>query len=161
MEACKGNLGTPEQKEEFLSLLNTYKENKTELIHVLQKTQEIYGYLPEHIVNKISTALNVSVSEIYSVITFYSQFSLSPKAIYTIDLCLGTACFVNGADAILNRLCDKLKLRAGQLSDDGKWLISTCRCIGCCGLAPVIRINDRVYGKVKPDQIDAILAEYK
>jgi len=160
MENCKGNYGTSEQKEKFLGLLETYKGNKNELINVLQKTQDIYGYLPEHLVKEISGALDVPLSEVYGVITFYTQFSLVPRATYTIDLCLGTACFVNGADQILQKLCDKLKLKAGELSEDGKWMISTCRCIGCCGLAPVIRINERVYGKVKPEEIDEILKEY-
>lgn len=160
MENCKGNYGTSEQKQEFLNLLKEFKGNKNELINVLQKTQGIYGYLPEHLIKEISSALDVPLSEIYGVITFYTQFSLVPRATYTIDLCLGTACFVNGADQILQKLCDKLKLKAGELSADGKWMISTCRCIGCCGLAPVIRINDRVYGKVKPEEIDGILKEY-
>lgn len=160
MENCKGNYGTQEQKEKFLNLIQTFKGNKNELINVLQKTQDIYGYLPEHLVQEISTSLDVALSEIYGVITFYTQFSLVPRATYTIDLCLGTACFVNGADQILEKLCEKLNLKAGELSKDGKWMISTCRCIGCCGLAPVIRINDRVYGKVKPEEIDGILKEY-
>jgi len=160
MENCKGNYGTSEQKQEFLNLLKEFKGNKNELINVLQKTQGIYGYLPEHLIKEISSALDVPLSEIYGVITFYTQFSLVPRATYTIDLCLGTACFVNGADQILQKLCDKLKLKAGELSEDGKWMISTCRCIGCCGLAPVIRINERVYGKVKPEEIDEILKEY-
>lgn len=160
MENCKGNYGTSEQKENFLNLLKTFKGNKNELINVLQKTQDIYGYLPEHLVKKISSALDVPLSEVYGVITFYTQFSLVPRATYTIDLCLGTACFVNGADQILQKLSEKLNLKAGELSADGKWMISTCRCIGCCGLAPVIRINDRVYGKVKPEEIDGILKEY-
>lgn len=160
MENCKGNYGTSEQKENFLNLLKTFKGNKNELINVLQKTQDIYGYLPEHLVKEISSALDVPLSEVYGVITFYTQFSLVPRATYTIDLCLGTACFVNGADQILQKLSEKLNLKAGELSADGKWMISTCRCIGCCGLAPVIRINDRVYGKVKPEEIDGILKEY-
>lgn len=160
MENCKGNYGTSEQKENFLNLLKTFKGNKNELINVLQKTQDIYGYLPEHLVKEISSALDVPLSEVYGVITFYTQFSLVPRATYTIDLCLGTACFVNGADQILQKLSEKLNLKAGELSADGKWMISTCRCIGCCGLAPVIRINDKVYGKVKPEEIDGILKEY-
>ena len=160
MANCKGNYGTSEQKDKFLELLKRFKNSKNELINVLQQTQNIYGYLPQHLVVEISNTLNVPLSEVYGVITFYTQFSLVPKATYTIDICLGTACFVNGADVILEKLCEKLKLKAGELSSDGKWMISTCRCIGCCGLAPVIRINDKVYGKVKPEDVENILKEY-
>lgn len=161
MKECKGNYGTTEQKEQFLKLLEENKGDSTELINVLHKTQDIYGFLPEHLVYKIAETLNVSISEVYGVITFYTQFSLTPKAKYTVDICMGTACYVLGAEEVLNRFADRLKLKPGELSADGKWLISSCRCIGCCGLAPAIKINDKIYGKVNVQDVDKILDEYK
>lgn len=161
MKNCKGNYGTAEQKERFLKLIEENKGQPTELINVLQKTQDIYGFLPEHLVEKIAENLNVAISEVYGVITFYTQFSLTPKAKNTVEVCMGTACFVLGAEEVLNRFADRLKLKPGQLSEDGDWLVSSCRCIGCCGLAPAIKINEKIYGKVSVGDIDKILSEYK
>ncbi len=161
MKDCKDNLGTAEQKDRFLKLLDENKGDSTELINVLQKTQNIYGFLPEHLIYKIAETLHVAISEVYGVITFYTQFSLTPKAKFTIDICLGTACYVLGSEEVLNRFKERLRLKPGEISADGKWLISTCRCVGCCGLAPVITINGKIYGQVNVQDVDKILAEYK
>ena len=127
---------------------------------MLQKTQEIFGYIQEECVTKISKALGVPESEVFGIITFYSQFSLTPKAKYNIDVCLGTACFVLGAQEILDKILSKLGVRVGQTTPDGKWIVTSCRCLGCCGLAPAITINGEVFGKLKVEDIDGILAKF-
>lgn len=160
MKDCNGKLGTVEQREKFLKLLEENKNNAGELIHTLQKTQDIYGFLPEHLVEMIAEKLNVALAEVYGVITFYTQFSLTPKAKYTVDVCMGTACYVLGAEDVLNKFSEKLNLKPGELSKDGEWMISSCRCFGCCGLAPALKVNEDIYGKVTPQEVDGILAKY-
>lgn len=157
---CK-RLGTDEQVNEFNNVLSEYKGQKENIMIVLQKTQGIFGYIPEKSVKIISENLGVAESEIFGIITFYSQFTLTPKAKYNIDVCLGTACFVLGANEILEKILAKLGLKVGEISKDGKWIVTSCRCLGCCGLAPAITINGEVYGKLKPEDIDKILAEYE
>ena len=155
---CSCNrLGSEEQVNSFNELLNEYKGNKGNIMVVLQKTQGIFGYIPEPAVKIISENLNIAESEIYGIITFYSQFTLTPKAKYNIDVCLGTACFVLGANDILNKILDKLNVKLGQSTPDKKWIVTSCRCLGCCGLAPAITINGEVYGKLKPEDVDKII----
>lgn len=159
---CNCNrLGTDEQVNEFYDVLNKYNNEKQNIMTVLQKTQGIFGYIPENSVKIISENLGVAESEIFGIITFYSQFTLTPKAKYNIDVCLGTACFVLGANEILEKILSKLGLKVGEISKDGKWIVTSCRCLGCCGLAPAITINGEVYGKLKTEDIDKILAEYE
>ena len=128
---------------------------------VLQDAQGIYGYLPIEVQQMIADALEISLSEVYGVATFYSQFSLTPKGQHQISVCLGTACYVKGADKVLEEIEDQLGIKAGQCTADRKFSIDTCRCVGACGLAPVIMIGDKVYGKVTPAQIKDILDEYR
>lgn len=154
-------LGTDEQVQEFECVLNKNMGLSQNIMPVLQKTQEIFGYIPKHAVEKISGALNVSESEVYGIITFYSQFTLTPKAKYNLDICLGTACFVLGAQEILDKILDKLKVRVGQMTPDGKWIVTSCRCLGCCGLAPAMTINGEVFGKLKVEDIDKILDSFE
>lgn len=158
---CNCNrLGTEEQVNEFNNLLTEYNGQKQNIMTVLQKTQGIFGYIPEGTVKLISKALKIAESEIFGIITFYSQFTLTPKAKYNIDVCLGTACFVLGANDILEKILSKLGLKVGQISKDGKWIVTSCRCLGCCGLAPAITINGEVYGKLKVEDIDKIIDSY-
>lgn len=154
-------LGTAEQKNEFLKLLKLNQGNKTNIMEVLQKTQEIYGFIPEICVKMIAEVLKISQNEIFGIITFYSQFSLTPKAKYNIDVCLGTACFVLGSQEILDRILAKLGVRVGEMTKDGKWIVTSCRCLGCCGLAPAVTINGEVYGKLKPEDVDKLLDRFK
>lgn len=154
-------LGTAEQKNEFIKLLKANQGEKTNIMEVLQKTQNIYGFIPENCVKMIAEVLKISQNEIFGIITFYSQFSLTPKAKYNIDVCLGTACFVLGSQEILDRILAKLGVRVGEMTKDGKWIVTSCRCLGCCGLAPAITINGEVYGKLKPEDIDKILDTFK
>jgi len=156
---CK-RLGTDEQVKDFNELLEKNKNNRTNIMEVLQKTQGIFGYIPEDSIKLISNALQMPESEIYGIVTFYSQFSLTPKAKYNIDVCLGTACFVLGAQDVLNKILEKLNVKVGETTPDGKWIVTSCRCLGCCGLAPAITINGEVYGKVKVEDVEKILNSF-
>ena len=158
---CSCNrLGTDEQVESFNTLLSAHQNKNDEIMVVLQKTQDIFGYIPKESVKMISDSLKIAESEIYGIITFYSQFSLTPKAKYNIDVCLGTACFVLGANDVLEKILAKLNVKVGQMTPDGKWIVTSCRCLGCCGLAPAITINGEVYGKLKVEDIDKIVDSY-
>lgn len=159
---CSCNrLGTDEQVNEFKSILKDYEGQKDNIMIALQKTQGIFGYIPEASVKMISEALNIAESEIYGIITFYSQFTLTPKAKYNIDVCLGTACFVLGANDIMEKILSKLGVKVGEMTKDGKWIVTSCRCLGCCGLAPAITINGEVYGKLKVEDVDRIIDSFK
>ncbi len=159
---CNFNrLGTEEQENAFFHLLELNKGNAGNVMEVLQKTQGIFGYIPELAVHKISEKLQMADSEIFGIITFYSQFSLTPKAKYNIDVCLGTACFVLGSNDILQKILNKLKVKVGEMTPDGKWIVTSCRCLGCCGLAPAITINGEVFGKLKVDDVDRILDSFE
>ena len=159
---CNCNrLGTDEQVEKFHKVLEANKNTPNNVMEVLQKTQNIFGYIPKDSVKMISSEVGVPESEVYGIITFYSQFTLTPKAKYNIDVCLGTACFVLGANDILEKILAKLKVRVGQMTEDGKWIVTSCRCLGCCGLAPAITINGEVYGKLKVEDIDKIIDSFE
>ena len=153
-------LGTDEQVAEFNSVLAEYKD-RTDVMVVLQKTQGIFGYIPELSVKLIAENLNMPESDIYGIISFYSQFTLTPRAKYNIDVCLGTACFVLGAQAVMDKILDKLKVKVGETTKDGKWIVTSCRCLGCCGLAPAITINGEVYGKLKVEDVDRIIDSFE
>ena len=159
MCSCK-RLGTDEQVNEFNALLQANVNNSGNVMEVLQKTQGIFGYIPEETVKMIADSLKVAESEIFGIITFYSQFSLTPKAKYNIDVCLGTACFVLGANDIMEKILAKLNVKVGQMTPDGKWIVTSCRCLGCCGLAPAITINGEVYGKLKVEDVDRIIDSF-
>lgn len=160
MCSCK-RLGTDEQVKDFNLILEKYKNEKEKVIEVLQKTQDIFGYVPEESLCQIASSLNLPESDVYGIVTFYNQFSLSPKAKYNIDICLGTACFVLGAQDVLNKILNKLNVKVGQMTEDGKWIVTSCRCIGCCGLAPAMTINGEVYGNLKVEDIDKILDSFE
>jgi NADH:ubiquinone oxidoreductase subunit E len=131
------------------------------LMQVLQEAQNIFGYLPLPVQRAVAIGLDVSVAEVYGVVTFYSFFSLVPKGEYVVSICMGTACYVKGSQSILDKIESELGIKAGECSKDGKFSINACRCIGACGLAPVITINEDVYGRLTADEIPAILAKYK
>jgi NADH:ubiquinone oxidoreductase subunit E len=153
-------LGTDEQVKEFETMLEEYKGDRTNIMVVLQKTQGIFGYIPEMSLKIIAENLKMPESEIYGIITFYSQFTLTPKAKYNIDVCLGTACFVLGAQDVMDKILAKLNVKVGEMTKDGKWIVTSCRCLGCCGLAPAITINGEVYGKLKVEDVDRILDSF-
>ena len=153
--------GTPEQEAQLQQVIAEYKHDKTNLMVVMQKAQDIYGYLPIEVQNMIAEGMEVSLEKVYGVSTFYAQFALSPKGKYNISVCLGTACYVKGSGPIFDKLSEKLGIGSDECTEDGKFSLTACRCIGACGLAPVMTINDEVYGRLTVDDIDTILEKYK
>ncbi len=153
--------GTKEQEAALKKVIEEEKGGKGAIIPVLQRAQDIYGYLPIEVQQMVADGLNVPLAEVYGVATFYSFFSLNPKGKYKISVCLGTACYVKGSGSIHDKLLEKLGIDDGGCTPDGKFSVEACRCIGACGLAPVMTINDDVYGRLTVDDIDGILAKYK
>ena len=153
--------GTPEQEKQLLQVIESHKGQQGALMPVLQEAQEIYGYLPLEVQQIISENMGVPMEEIYGVATFYSQFSLSPKGQYKISVCLGTACYVKGSGKIYEKLSQRLGIGADECTPDGTFSLEACRCIGACGLAPVLTVNDEVYGRLTEDDVDSILAKYQ
>jgi NADP-reducing hydrogenase subunit HndA len=137
------------------------KANKESLITILQEIQRIYGYLSFDHLNYISEELNMSLEEIYSVATFYNQFKFNPKGKYDISICLGTVCYVKGANEIEEEVTNILGIKNGECTKDGKFSLDTTRCLGCCSMAPVLKINDDIYGFVKKSEVKNILSKYK
>ena len=151
---------TPEQHQKLLDLIESLKGRQGAVMPALQGAQEIYGYLPMEVQKEIARGLDVSLEEVYGVSTFYSQFSLTPKGKYNISVCLGTACYGMGADKVLDRLGTKLGIQPEECTEDGLFSLTACRCIGACGLAPVLTVNEDVYGRLVPEDVDKILAKY-
>jgi NADH:ubiquinone oxidoreductase subunit E len=141
--------------------LGKLKDTPGPLMIALQKAQEIYGYLPFEVQNRIAEFFNVPLEDLYGVTTFYSQFRLAPVGKYKIGVCMGTACYVRGAGEILDKIKAAVNLEPGHTDAQQLYTLEATRCIGCCGLAPVITVNEEVYGKVNKDDIDGILAKYK
>lgn len=152
--------GTKQQEEELVAVIEATKGDSGALMPIMQKAQEIYGYLPIEVQTIIAEHLNIPLEKVYGVATFYAQFTLAPKGEYRISVCLGTACYVKGAAALVDRLSERLGIGVGEITPDGKFSLDDCRCIGACGLAPVLTINDDVYGRLTADDIDSILAKY-
>ena len=152
--------GTAEQEARLCTAIDELKDEKGCLIPILQKAQDIYGYLPIEVQKIVSAKLSIPLEEIYGVVTFYSLFSINPKGKYKISVCLGTACYVKGAGDIFERVCTDLGVKNGECTSDGKFSVEACRCIGACGLAPVLTVNDDVYGRLSVDEIGNILKKY-
>ncbi len=152
--------GTKQQEEELVAVIEASKGDPGALMPVMQKAQEIYGYLPIEVQTIIAEHLNIPLEKVYGVATFYAQFTLAPKGKYRISVCLGTACYVKGAADLVTRLSERLGIGVGEVTPDGKFSLDDCRCIGACGLAPVLTVNDDVYGRLTADDIDSILAKY-
>ncbi len=147
--------------EKLSEVIEKYKNTEGALIPVLHEAQEIYGYLPLSVQKAVAEGLDISLAEVYGVVTFYTQFSLNPKGKYKIQVCLGTACYVKGAGDIYDKLKAALNLNDGDCTEDGLFSVEACRCIGACGLAPVIMVNDDVFGRLTVDDIDGIIKQYK
>ncbi|MDR0805105.1 MAG: NAD(P)H-dependent oxidoreductase subunit E [Oscillospiraceae bacterium] len=152
--------GTVEQERKLLDYIDEHKSASGSLMRILQEAQGIYGYLPIEVQKLIAEELNVPLEKVYGVVTFYSQFSLNPKGKYKISVCLGTACYVKGSGGIFEKLQKKLAIPNKGITPDGKFSLEDCRCIGACGLAPVLTVNDDVYGRLTGDELDDILAKY-
>jgi len=140
--------------------IETVPKNQSSLIAVLHKAQKLFGYLPSELQEYIGEKLNISTANVFGVVTFYSYFTTEPKGKHVISICMGTACFVKGSSDVLNEFERKLGIRAGETTPDGKFTIETIRCIGACGLAPVITIDDKVYGHCTVDMVDKILQNF-
>ena len=153
--------GTKEQEAKLLEVIAKYKGQKGALMPIMQEAQEIYGYLPYQVQKIISDETGIPIEKIYGVATFYAQFSMSPKGKYVVSMCLGTACYVKGAGAILEEIEKVLKIEDGGCTPDGKFSLEVCRCVGACGLAPVMIVDGDVYGKMTPDRVAGILAKYE
>ncbi len=150
-----------EKARKLQEIIEKHKGQKGALIPVLHEAQDVYGYLPMSVQKTISEGLGVPLSEVYGVVTFYTQFTLKPKGKFKISTCMGTACYVKGSNLILEKLQEKLGIHVGDCTEDGKFSLDACRCIGACGLAPVIMINDDVYGRLTADDIEKVLEKYK
>lgn len=153
--------GTPEQEDRLREVIDHHKGQPGATMPVLQAAQEIFGYLPEEVQIMIAEGLDIPLSEVYGVVSFYAQFAVNPKGEYRISVCLGTACYVKGAGDVLEAVEKKLGIAPGGITPDGKFSLDACRCIGACGLAPVMMINEDVYGRLTPDQVGGILDSYK
>ena len=153
--------GTPEQAEKLQAVIDESKNDKSLLMHVMQQAQLIYGYLPYEVQKMIADGMDIPIEKVYGVSTFYAHFALSPKGEYNISVCLGTACYVKGSQGLLDKISEILGIGSGECTEDGKFAIEACRCICACGLAPVLTVNDEVYGKLTTDDISGILAKYQ
>jgi len=153
--------GTAAQEKKLRAVIEESRGAPGCLMHILQEAQGIYGYLPIDVQKIIAEELKISLSEVYGVVTFYSQFSLNPKGKHRISICLGTACYVKGSDKILEELEKELGIKCGECTPDGLFSIDSCRCVGACGLAPVMMIDDEVYGKLTKDMVKGILDKYR
>ena len=153
--------GTKEQEAKLFEIIEKHKNEKGAIMPVLQEAQEVYGYLPVEVQTMVAEGLGVPLEEVFGVSTFYSQFSLTPKGKYNISICLGTACYVKGAAAVLDKVSQTIGIQPEECTQDGKFSLTACRCVGACGLAPVMTINDDVYGRLTPDEVPGILAKYE
>ncbi|MDX9771409.1 MAG: NAD(P)H-dependent oxidoreductase subunit E [Tenuifilaceae bacterium] len=152
------------KKEDVVKLkeiCKSFNNQPGELINVLHKAQSHFGYLPAEVQEVIAQELNVSVAKVYGVVTFYSFFTMTPKGQHPISICTGTACYVRGAEKVVDEFKRMLSINVGETTPDGKFSISCLRCVGACGLAPVVLVGEKVYGRVSPDGVKDILKEYE
>ena len=152
--------GTPEQEAELKAFIAKHCNDESNVMTVMQKAQDIYGYLPIEVQEMIAEGMGVPLEKVYGVATFYAQFALSPKGEHNVSVCLGTACYVKGSGDILDKFKEKLGIDVGECTPDGKFSLEACRCLGACGLAPVLTVNGEVYGRLTTDDVDKILAKY-
>lgn len=153
--------GTKEQEERLQQVIAAHRGQPGATMPVLQAAQEIFGYLPEEVQIMVAEGLDIPLTEVYGVASFYAQFTLNPKGKYQISVCLGTACYVKGAADILSAVEQKLGIKTGSITKDGKFSLDACRCVGACGLAPVMMVGSDVYGRLTPDQVGPILDKYE
>ncbi len=153
--------GTPEQEEQLQAVIAENRHDKSNLMVVMQKAQDIYGYLPIEVQQKIADGMDVPLEKVYGVSTFYAQFALSPKGKYNVSVCLGTACYVKGSGDLLEELKTQLGIDVDECTPDRKFSLQACRCIGACGLAPVLTVNEDVHGRLTTKDIAGIIAKYQ
>ncbi len=153
--------GTKEQEQQLKEAIEELRDVPGSLMPVMQRAQEIYGYLPVEVQVMIAEGMGVPLADVYGVATFYAQFALNPKGKYSISVCMGTACYVKGAQQVLDRIKHDLGIEVGGVTEDGKFSLDACRCVGACGLAPVMMINENVYGKLTTDEVDRVIKLYQ
>ncbi|MCG8700377.1 MAG: NADH-quinone oxidoreductase subunit NuoE [Bacteroidales bacterium] len=149
-----------DQIDKIKEICASFNNEGGELINVLHKTQSTFGYLPAEVQEVVARELNVSVAKVFGVVTFYSFFTMVPKGKHPISICTGTACYVRGAEKVLDELKKELKIEVGETTPDGKFSIACLRCVGACGLAPVVMVGDKTYGRVAPEMVQDIINEY-
>ena len=147
--------------KQIIEICDRHANDKTPLMMILSDIQKEYGYVPIEVQELVSEKTGISVAEIYGVVTFYSFFSLKPKGKYVIGCCLGTACYVKGAQQVIDEFCEILGIDPGETTDDGMFTIDALRCIGACGIAPAVTINGTVYPKMKVNQVQEVIDEYR
>ena len=152
--------GTKEQEQQLNAVIEKYKGDKSRLMAAMQEAQGIYGYLPIEVQNKIAEGMDVPLEKVYGVATFYAQFSLSPKGENHIAVCLGTACYVKGSGQIYDKFQEILGISGDECTSDRRFSLTASRCIGACGLAPVLTVNEDVYGRLTADDVPSIIAKY-
>lgn len=150
-----------DQVEKIDEICKSFNSDPGELINVLHKVQGTFGYLPAEVQEVVAEKLNISVAKVYGVVTFYSFFTMIPKGKHPISICTGTACYVRGAEKVLDEFKKELKIEVGETSGDGKFSIACLRCVGACGLAPVVMVGEKTYGRVAPEMVKDIIAEYE
>ncbi len=143
------------------SICESFDNDPGELINVLHKCQGEFGFLPEDVQREIAANLKISVAKVYGVVSFYSFFTMTPKGRHAISVCMGTACYVRGAEKVVDEFKKELNIKVGGVTEDGKFSLDCLRCVGACGLAPVVLVGEKVYGRVEPHQVKDILAEYE
>lgn len=151
----------PEKFTALAQYIQSLPSTKGALIDIIYKAQEIFGFLPREVLLFIARTLGISGAEIFGVVSFYTNFTMNPRGIHTISICMGTACFVKGAPVLLQRLHETLGIREGETTPDGLFTLKSLRCVGACGLAPVVMIDDKIYGRVTAAELDEILASYR
>ena len=149
------------QIETIKDICKSFGNKEGELINILHKTQGVFGYLPAEIQSVIAHELNLSEAKVYGVVTFYAFFTMKPKGKHKISVCMGTACYVRGAEKVVDEIKKELKIKVGDITPDGKFSLDCLRCVGACGLAPVMMVGEKVYGRVEVPQVKEILAEYE
>lgn len=150
----------PQNKiDQLLDICNEHGNQPGELINILHKAQHLFGYLPPEVQRIVAGRLGIPVSKVYGVVTFYSFFTMTPKGEHPISVCMGTACYVRGAEKVLDEFRRLLGINVGETTPDGKYSLSSLRCVGACGLAPVVLIGEKVFGRVVPGDVERILKE--
>jgi NADP-reducing hydrogenase subunit HndA len=150
-----------EDVEKINGICDSFNNDPLELINVLHTCQEHFGYLPAEVQEVVASGLNISTARVYGVVTFYSFFTMTPRGKHPISICMGTACYVRGAEKVIEEFRKELSIQVGQTTPDGKFSLSSLRCVGACGLAPVVLVDSKTYGRVAPDDVKAILKEYE
>ncbi len=150
-----------DQIDEIKAICKAFCNDEGELINVLHKTQSYFGYLPAEVQEVIAHELKMSVAKVFGVVTFYSFFTMKPKGAHPISICMGTACYVRGSEKVLDEFKRQLKITVGETTGDGKFSLSSLRCVGACGLAPVVMVGEKIYGRVSTEDVKRIVAEYQ